>query len=386
MTYLKNFFKILISIFDDISMSSNINIKSNTILLVRLDAIGDFVLWLDSAKEFRRLYPDKKIILLSNSIWTDFARHFDYWDEVWPLELHSFMYNIFYRFKMIRAIRKASFEIAIQPTYSRFYLLGDTIIKATKASKRIGYDGDNLNIKLQDKSKSDGWYTQLINKNSDLVFELYRNAHFFETLSSRSFIPSIPIINIPSVLKKNLNFQGKYFIVFPGASWNRRMWEASKFADLINRLYAENFLTPVLCGSNSDLQVCKDIQELCNIPCVNLAGKSSIMELAMVIKNAEFLITNETSAVHLAVAVSTPFVCILGGGHYGRFMPYPEELLRKNIDLQKVVMNKMSCFGCQWSCIKDDRRDVVVPCISTITVDDVFNATLKFSNSTNLLT
>jgi hypothetical protein len=35
----------------------------NTVVLVRLDLMGDFVLWLDSAKAYRDLYPDKKIVL-----------------------------------------------------------------------------------------------------------------------------------------------------------------------------------------------------------------------------------------------------------------------------------------------------------------------------------
>lgn len=381
MYYLKYFLKNLITLFDYICMLSNTNVKSNSILLVRLDAIGDFILWLDSAKEFRRIYPGKKIILLSNSVLTKFARNFDYWDEVWPLNLTKFKFNVFYRFKIIRSIRTASFEIAIQPTYSRFFLLGDTIIRATKAPIKIGYDGDNLNIKIKDKCKSDAWYTHLIKNNPDNIFELQKNAHFLQVFFLPSFIPSISKINIPSSLDSSFNFEKKYFIVFPGASWDRRIWEAAKFSELIKRIYFENSFIPVLCGSNSDLQICNTIQELSDLPCINLAGKTSLIELAKVIKNAEFLISNETSAVHLAAAVSTPFICILGGGHFGRFMPYPDEFLDKNSNLQNVVMNKMPCFGCQWSCTQETRQDVVVPCISTITVDSVFQACAKFLKS-----
>ncbi len=33
------------------------------VLLVRLDLIGDFIIWLDAAKEFKKLYPGKRIVL-----------------------------------------------------------------------------------------------------------------------------------------------------------------------------------------------------------------------------------------------------------------------------------------------------------------------------------
>jgi len=42
-------------------------------------------------------------------------------------------------------------------------------------------------------------------------------------------------------------------------------------------------------------------------------------------------------------------VAILGGGHFGRFLPYvviPE----KKKHLPAVVFHKMDCFGCEWDC------------------------------------
>ena len=40
------------------------------VLLIRVDAIGDFVLWLDTAKEYRKLYPSEeyRIMLVGNKL------------------------------------------------------------------------------------------------------------------------------------------------------------------------------------------------------------------------------------------------------------------------------------------------------------------------------
>jgi ADP-heptose:LPS heptosyltransferase len=44
------------------------------------------------------------------------------------------------------------------------------------------------------------------------------------------------------------------------------------------------------------------------------------------IAESQLLLSNDTGAVHIAVAVETPCVCISNGNHYGRFVPYPASL------------------------------------------------------------
>ena len=64
---------------------------SREILVVRTDALGDFVLWLDAAKGFRQFYPSNqyKITLLVFKEWVELAQQFDCWDQIIPIELQS---------------------------------------------------------------------------------------------------------------------------------------------------------------------------------------------------------------------------------------------------------------------------------------------------------
>ena len=66
--------------------------KFELVLLVRQDAIGDFIIWLDTAKEFRQLFPAKKykIILIGNASWCGLADEFPYWDQVLPINSKKF--------------------------------------------------------------------------------------------------------------------------------------------------------------------------------------------------------------------------------------------------------------------------------------------------------
>ena len=53
--------------------------------------------------------------------------------------------------------------------------------------------------------------------------------------------------------------------------------------------------------------------------------------MVKLIRNAEFLISNETGPVHIAAAVRTPFICISNGNHFGRFNRYPREVFEKGL-------------------------------------------------------
>jgi ADP-heptose:LPS heptosyltransferase len=102
-----------------------------------------------------------------------------------------------------------------------------------------------------------------------------------------------------------------------------------------------------------------------------LAGKTSLPEFVEVIRQARLLISNETSAVHIAAAVKTPSVCILGGGHFGRFLPYPEKVVNCK---PVAVFKKMACFGCNWKCNQPHNVNGCVPCIEQIEMPDVISA------------
>lgn len=52
------------------------------VAIVRLDLIGDFILWLNAAKKFRNLYPNAKLTLIANQAWSDLARLLPYWDDM----------------------------------------------------------------------------------------------------------------------------------------------------------------------------------------------------------------------------------------------------------------------------------------------------------------
>ena len=94
------------------------------------------------------------------------------------------------------------------------------------------------------------------------------------------------------------------------------------------------------------------------------------MELAGLLSQSRLTISNDTGVVYLSSAVGTSSVCIVGGGHFGRFVPYPD--LPGQTNNLKPVYHKMPCFGCNWVCVFPVKKGEPTPCIENISVDAVW--------------
>lgn len=379
---------IFLTLLDGLCFFSNSQISKRSkgkILFVKLDAIGDFILWLNAAKKCRELFPkgEHKITLLGNHAWTSLAEKIPYFDEVWPLDRHKFLENIAYRFKVLKKIRQAGFDTVIQPVFSREFLFGDAIVRICGAKERIGSQGDYSNIQPWQKRISDRWHTQLIPVTKEPIMELERNAEFVRGLGLTEFragVPELPVSSSPPV---DMNVKD-YYVLFPGAGLRLKQWSLSNFKELADLIYRATGWVGVICGERREESLGKILERDMDIPLQNWVGRTSLQELIAIIARAHLLVGNDTSAIHIASAVSKPSICILGGGHYGRFMPYRLEMETKK-PLPRAVIHKMDCFGCNWHCIYDIPKGNAAPCVEKISVNGVWNSVVKILKSRNLL-
>ncbi|MBN2374687.1 glycosyltransferase family 9 protein [bacterium] len=352
-------------------------IRENSVLIVRLDAIGDFILWLGAAKELRRLYPEgrHKITLLANTAWSSLAGGLPYWDEVWAFDRSKFLCNPVYRMRMLKRIQSAGFETVIHPAFSRDFFAADSAVHASSAREKIGFTGDISNIKPYQKRISDGWYTRLIHASPYPLMELRRNAEFVRGITSNGFRAGLPVIDIENS-KPALDLSQEFYILFPGASWRKRMWRAENFAMLSERIYRKTGWTGVICGSTREADAGISIREMSHAPLIDLTGKTNLIDLACIIRKGRCLVGNETGAVHLAAALNTPSVCITGGGHFGRFIPYDLEI-ETDRALPRPVFKRMDCYGCNWICRYGSPKTGPFPCIDGISLDNVWDSVLE---------
>lgn len=347
------------------------------ILIVKLDAIGDFLLWLDAAREFRTLFPAEKhkIVLLGNRLWVPLAERLPYFDAVWSLDRNRFLFDLLYRLRLLRKVRAAGFRIVVHPSYSREFLQGDSIVRFSGARERIGSEGDCSNIPPYLKRVSDRWYSRLVPATKVPLMEFERNAEFLRGLGLPDFRASVPAWPVtPGPCSPLGDLAGAdYYVLFPGAKVALRQWPLGHFAEVARRLHDHTGWTGVICGDPGERELAERLRDLSGVPMENLAGRTLLPELVAAIAGARLLVGNETSGVHIAASVSIPSVCILGGGHYGRFLPYRVEVSSSR-PFPLVVAHWMDCYHCNWVCIYDPQEGEPAPCVRNISIDSVWDA------------
>jgi ADP-heptose:LPS heptosyltransferase len=117
-------------------------------------------------------------------------------------------------------------------------------------------------------------------------------------------------------------------------------------------MYSRTKWPAVLLGSGLESELGVSLRRLAPHTRIHdLIGKTSILEYAAIIQQGKLVISNETSATHIAAATGTPALTILGGGHYGRFVPYELSVGCDTATSKSIcVANAMSCFNCDWQC------------------------------------
>ena len=367
---------LLFILFDSIALWAAKVPKHNQlklILLIRQDRIGDFILWLDTAKEYRKYYPPEnyKIILIGNAIWSDLAKGLPFWDEVLPVNVKAFKALSRYRWNILRKVRNFGAKIAIQPTYSREFYHGDSLIRASNASKKVSSAGNMSNRNQLKSNLADRWHTELIPSSPEQLSELERNAEFFSGFIKKLYLPSYPELELSGECNIQELKRKSFYILSLGANKKYREWPYKYYAKIAQKIHKKTGWLGLICGAENEFDLGEHIKKICDAPLQNYSGRTTLSELTCLLVKSQILISNETGTAHIANAVGTPTVCILGGGHFGRFAPYPE--LSGKPSRLKVVYHKMPCYGCDWKCVYHIKDEEPAPCISNISVDAVWN-------------
>ncbi|HTW94343.1 MAG TPA: glycosyltransferase family 9 protein [Tepidisphaeraceae bacterium] len=355
--------------------------RPNEICVVRTDHIGDFLFWRSAARALREHFPSPlhRITLVASAKWAELARESEFFDEIVELDTErfkslaglAFPWNIKWRRDLLRNLRRAGFETTVFPLYGRNYE-GNVIVRATGAAQRIAMRGDVTGESGFMRWLTARWFTQVVADLPVDVSDLQRNAHFLRSMGVRcpelSLEPLKISVDRASPRVRQLIHGPPAVLIFPGASMPIRRWPAENFAAVVRWLHQRTGWRFWICGGREEYGLFATFLDLCrDIPVENLIGQTSLIDLAVLIKSSRLVISNETSAIHFAAAMDVPGVAILGGGHFGRFLPYPARPSRSS-STQLPVFHPMECFHCEWHCKYRIHSSKPAPCILLVEV------------------
>jgi len=331
---IRNFFKYLtLQFIDFIIKRKRVDRVPGTLLLIRLDAIGDYVLFrnflkiLSESEQYKNYY----VTLCGNIAWKELAEALDkntVYEFIW-IDRNLFLNNLSYKYRILKQIYSQGFEKVVDTIHSREILFGDAIVKSSNAIEKIGSEGSiEQYAKWKRKIFSDRIHTKYIPASEENLFEFFRNKEFFERLLESSLNINRTSIDISKIVFDKY-LPEKYVVLFPGAGEIKRRWDIKNFIRVAEFLVSEYSMKLVVALSTKEKPLAQEIKSTLKENIIDYTGVTSLSQLAKLLSGAELLISNDTSAVHFAAAVGTPFICISSGKHFGRFHPYPKALFDK---------------------------------------------------------
>ena len=108
----------------------------------------------------------------------------------------------------------------------------------------------------------------------------------------------------------------------PSQTWKR--WPPERYATLADYLIKRTGRKIALLGDTEDQAICDFVQEQMEHEVLNLAGKTTVLQAAAIIRRCELFVGNDSGLMHLAAAQGVPVVAIVGPTDFFRSGPAGE--------------------------------------------------------------
>jgi lipopolysaccharide heptosyltransferase I len=176
----------------------------------------------------------------------------------------------------------------------------------------------------------------------------------------RIFLPPEADKAAESLLKESGVNHERFALLAPGTTWQTKHWQIEGFAD-VARQFLEKGLDVVLAGAPRDRARCHAIKELCP-QTADLSGRTTTAQLAAIIRRSTICVSNDSGAMHLAVALVKPVVSVFGPTSPVRVGPYgrPEAVIRAALHCSPCHLRKLRECPHDHSCMKQVTSQMVI--------------------------
>ncbi|MCY4553767.1 MAG: lipopolysaccharide heptosyltransferase II [Candidatus Poribacteria bacterium] len=332
------------------------NFAPKRILVVKLDHLGDVLLATPVFSNLRQAYPNAELHALTGA-----------WSRV-VLEKHPdvnkvLAYNspAFCRTGLPTSL-KQTFQLYRELRRQKY----DLIVELRNDWRIICFSLLRVAPKRLDRAA-----LQVINK---LGFPQFTGIH--ETtrnldVLNRAGIP-IPIKTTTfSVTAEDKKWASNFLInyqidkerpliaIHPGSPIPLKRWRPERYAELADWLIARKRAEILFVGVNDEIPIITEIQRLMRAESINIAGETTLTQLASILHTCNVFIGNDSGPMHLAAAVGTQTIGLYGPGDPTRFGPVGTKC--------RTIQRKTDCPPCRGTTCRFGKDG----CMSKIQVADV---------------
>ncbi len=355
------------------------------ILIIRVDLIGDLVMSLPAIRVLKRTYPEAEIDLLAVPSSAkvvasdpDIAQVIAYDPNIWrrPKALLQWR-NWRNLFVLWRRLHAHHYDIAI----NLFGEWASALILLSGAQRRLGFSHENYPGFLTDSVTGRHWDSNDSKHEVDYCLELAQAAGATTTPEDR--IPHLAVdpnvVQQVEQLLQNEGMQTNRPLIACHVSSNNgyaKRWPVPYWATLIDRLIREDRIQVVLTGAPDDMPLIMEVIQCMREQPINLAGKTSLTQLAALYKHANLLITGDSGPMHIAAAVGTPLIAIHG--------PTDPALSGPISPTATIMRSAIWCSPCYNAKGPADCRFHTTQCMKDITPTQVYEVVMEKLVGTNV--
>jgi len=330
--------------------------KVKRILVIRIDEIGDVILTTPVFRALKKEFPGCKVDALVKKATKELLEHNPNVDNLIVCEkpwLRNRL-NMAYFLSLARKLRRR-YDLVIELHTAPLNILFASLVGGYK----VGYGFRGLGF-LLNKTRFSAKKEHIIDKNLDLL-GLIDIDHKDKRLDV--FYSKKEEVYVKNLLKKHKLTDKRLVCINPGTLRANKLWQNHKWAELSDKLIEKYNACILFTGSSNEKQMVNDIvNHIKNkSKAVNLAGKTSLLQLAALIKKCKLFIGADTGSLHIAKAVETPLI-----GLYGPTSPF---IWGYNEPKSRSVYKKLDCSFCnQGECVRKKEKGL---CMRSIKVEDV---------------
>lgn len=347
------------------------------ILVVTPNWLGDAVMSLPTLEALRDLYPGCRLSVLTRQSLADLFAGCELVDEVLPSSGKD-AGKLSPWGRQIREIRRHDFHLALVLPRSFRSALAPFL---ARIPVRLGYSTEGRRWLL----------THLVPRRREFlrVHRVRYYMHLLERLGHKAE-PAVPRLVVPAehrqraraLLAREFGEMPRSLVALhPGAAYGTaKRWYPERYAELALRLIREDVQSVVLLGGPGEQELSEEIRRhiadglehsrsmpgprgaACRSRLANLAGRTSILELAALMEHCRVLVCNDTGTMHVAAAVGTPIVAIFGPTDPRTTSPYAKKF--------RIVRHPVPCSPCLLRTCPIDH-----PCMKEIPVERVLQET-----------
>jgi ADP-heptose:LPS heptosyltransferase len=332
--------------------------KIDKILVMNLGGIGDLLLSVPFLRGLRQSYPDSFITLWVVNRAKEIVQGLNYFDELLVFDLQELRFSdfIFRPGRLWNALifllsqRKKKYSLAIN------LLPLVNILSALKVAIVFLLIGSNKKAGRDTNGRGFIYGIKIYEKDMPELYDVNLQASLLEEIGGKKTKKELEIYlgeeeesNAGRILK-GCGFSDVRLLVGvnPGADWPSKRWGAGNFAEVINGLSEGMPINVVITGGGNDEGIAKELAELLKVESCVLAGKTTLKTLAAILKRVDLFITNDTGPMHIAIAVKTPVVAVVGPGYFKRFIPESPDIItvRKDVDCSPCTRRECDSMKC----------------------------------------